>query len=376
MIDNTYKNALLSPTRHQIYKIEWMDRYENVINELTTDTLDGSISISRVNGARRSCNLTLDNSTGIYAPNKDGLIFLDKKFKLSSGLLIDGIEVFPPECVQGVFNLGNPVVKSSPEDESISIEGYDNFALLNGTINGTLDALYITYVGESVSNIIKSISSAAGLIQSPLIYLLNENMPYTLSKEPGGTYEDMLTEIAGCFSYEVFIDISGRLNFRPPIDELYVYPIWTFDKALDPFLSYDHNYDYMNVKNNIIVYGENINGKQFIGIAQDNSIFSPTAIRRIGNRTKIISDTMIGTQIQADDRAAFELKSGITAYEYIELSCLNLDFLKEGDVILLNDEANGVNYERYIINAINRNLRFDQTMSITAYKVREASANV
>lgn len=376
MIDDTYKQALLSPTRHQIYKIEWMDKNENVLNEITTDTLEGSISIEKQNGARRSCNLTLDNSSGLYVPDKDGLIYLDKKFKLSSGLLIDGEEVFPPECVQGVFNLGNPVVKSSPESEMISIEGYDNFALLNGTINGALDTLYIINVGETIPSIIRTICTSSGLIQAPLVYTVTENLAYTLSKEPGATYEDMLVEIAETISYQVYFDVGGRLNFRPVPDEMYIAPRWTFDKATDPFLSYDHNYDYLNVKNNILVYGENINGTQYIGVAQDTSVLSPTSISRIGNRTKVISDTMIGTQQQADDRAAFELKSGITAYEYIELSCLNIDFLNEGDVILLNDEANGIYSERYIINQINRNLKYDQLMSITAFKVREADAGV
>jgi hypothetical protein len=49
-------------------------------------------------------------------------------------------------------------------------------------------------------------------------------------------------------------------------------------------------------------------------------------------------------------------------------------FIKEGDVIMLNDEANKVYSEKYIINQINRNLKYDQSMSITAYRVREASA--
>jgi hypothetical protein len=376
MIDDTYKNALMNLNRHQIYKIEWMDKNENVVDEITTDTLEGSISIERQNGARRSCNLTLDNSTGIYAPNKDGLIYLNKKFKLSSGLLIDGVEVFPPECVQGVFNLGNPVVNSSPASETLSIEGYDNFALLNGTIDGAFHELTIINRGEPISEVIRTIATSAGLIQSPLVYLINENTAYTMSKEPGSTYEEILTDIALMISYDVYFDVMGRLNFRPQPDELYLSPLWVFDKTLDPFMSYSHNYNYLDVKNNILVYGENINGEQMKATAQDNSIFSPTSIDRIGMRTKVITDTLIATQELARERAAFELKSSITPYEYIDISCLNIDFLKEGDIIILNDEANGVYYERYIINQINRGLKFDDAMSITAYKVREAAAGV
>jgi hypothetical protein len=373
MITEEYKAALKSNIRHPIYKIEWMDKFENVIGEVTTDVLEGSVSIDGRNGTRRSCSLSLNNKNGTYIPDKDGLIYVDKKFKLYSGLLINNVEVFPPECIQGVFNLGNPVIRSDITTETIAIEGYDNFALLNGTISGQLDALYITNIGETIQNVVRKIFSEAGIIKSPLVYLDIHTIPYTISKEPGSTYEEMLTDLANILGWDVYCDVNGRPIFKPPVDQLQVYHSWVFDKDTDPFVNYEHNYDYLNVRNYVVVYGDNINGDQAMGTASDTSIFSPTSISRIGKRTKVISDTMIDTDSLAHDRAVYELKNSLSAYEYIDLDCQNIDFLKEGDVVLLNDTANKIYNERYIIKQINRNLKFDQPMTVTAYKVREVS---
>lgn len=375
MITEEYKAALRSNIRHPIYKIEWMDKYENVISEVTTDSLEGTVSIDSRNGIRRSCSLTLNNRNGLYVPDKDGLIYLDKKFKLYSGLLINNVEVFPPECIQGVFNLGNPVVRSDINTETLTIEGYDNFALLNGSISGQLDALYITNIGETIQDVVRRIFSEASIIKTPLIYLATETVPYTVSKEPGSTYEEMLTDFANILSWDVFFDVNGRPIFRPPVDQLRIYHSWVFDKDNDPFVDYEHNYDYMNVRNYVMVYGDNINGDQAMGTASDTSVFSPTSISRIGRRTKVISDPMIDTDLLAENRAVYELKSSLDAYEYIDLNCQNIDFLKEGDVVILNDTTNKIYNERYIIKQINRNLKFDQLMTVTAYKVREVSSS-
>jgi hypothetical protein len=373
MITEAYKQALVSPERHQIYKIEWMDKNENVIDSITTDTLEGSISIELTNGTRRSCNLTLKNNDGRFIPGKDNVIYLSKKFKVYSGLLIDGIEVFPDESIQGVFNIGNPVIESVPSNEIVTLEGYDNFALLNGNISGQLEGTYIIDIGNDLENSIITLFSDAGIIKAPLIYTTSQLTPYTMTKEAGSTYEDMLTDFANMLSWVVYFDVNGRPNFRPPVDEYKIYHSWTFNKDTDSFLSYSKTYDYLNVKNNIVVFGDNINGDLAYATNSDISIFSPTSIARIGKRTKVITDTLIETDEMAADRAAYELKLSTLASEYVDIRCLNIDFLKEGDVILLNDTENEIEYQRYIIKQIDRNLKFDQDMGITAWRVREVT---
>ena len=80
MASQTYINALKSSSRKPIFKIEWMDSDEQVIDEVISDLIDGSISIELQNGVRRSCNIQFQNKDGTYSPNKDGLVYLNKKF--------------------------------------------------------------------------------------------------------------------------------------------------------------------------------------------------------------------------------------------------------------------------------------------------------
>jgi len=128
VMSDIYLEALRADTRSPIYKIEWMDKNENVTAEVTGDMLSGSINISYKNGMRRTAQLNLCNDQGSYIPDKDGLIWISKKFKLYTGLNIHGVEYFN---AQGIFNLGNPILQGDRANRQAQVEAYDNFALLN-----------------------------------------------------------------------------------------------------------------------------------------------------------------------------------------------------------------------------------------------------
>jgi hypothetical protein len=375
MITDAYKAALLSPTRHQIYKIEWMDKDENIYDEITTDTLDGSISISLANGTRRSCSLSLKNNDFKFTPDRNGLVYIGKKFKLYSGLLIDGVEVFPDESIQGVFNIANPILQSNPASESITIEGYDNFCLMNGNNSGVLEAVYVINIDTEIDDVVISVFAEAGIIKKPLIDYSGSytTVQYTITKEVGSTYEEILTDLANFNNQSFYFDVSGRPIFEDKVDELNTYHSWVFDKTKDSFLNYQKNFDFVNVRNSVAVWGDNINGDQAYSLAEDNGVLSQTSISRIGKRTKVITDTMITDDILAYDRANYELKNATDCFEYVDIKCLNIDFLKEGDIILLNDPDNKIDFQRYIIRQISRSLGFNQEMSINATRVREVS---
>jgi hypothetical protein len=53
------------------------------------------------------------------------------------------------------------------------------------------------------------------------------------------------------------------------------------------------------------------------------------------------------------------------------LKSINIDFLKEGDIILVDDADAGISEERFIVDQINRNLDFNSEMTVKAWKVRD-----
>lgn len=367
-----YKTELRNPIRKQVYKIEWMDKDENIIYESTTDYMDGSISIQLQNGVRRSCNITLTNDDGLYTPDPNGLVFIGKKIKIYSGLNINGTDYFPSESIQGVFNIGNPVIRSESGWSTVTIEGYDNFALLNGTISGSIDsAEYQVDIGTSITNAVTTILSDAGIVKNPFIYTNSYTIYYTLVKEAGNTYADMLIEIANIISWDIFFNVQGQPVFKTPVDEDNEAHVWEFTEDEVSYLSSEHNYNYAEVRNHIIVYGENVNGDLATGEAQDNGIFSPTSVARIGRRTHSIVDNLIIDDTEALARARYELRQAVQAYEFTNIKTYNVDFLKEGDIILIRDSNGAYNADRYLIKQINRTLSFDAEMTIQAWKVRD-----
>lgn len=362
----TYAEALRSPSRIPRFKIEWMDKNEQVVNEITSDLLSGSINITLQNGVRRTCQLNLNNKNGDYIPDKNGLIWLEKKFKVYTGLQINGTDYFNE---QGLFNLGNPINAGYMSERTAQIEAYDNFALLNGSIGGELDADYVIDVGSSLTDVVAQVFTDAGVIKSPIIYPNSEVLPYTITKKIGDTYESILTELAAIVSWDVFFDTDGRPRFQPPVNTDIANSVWDFGSTEVTWLGSDHNYDFLAVKNYIVVIGDNINGDLAYATAQDDNIFSPTSVARIGKRTKTIEDSNIYSDDLAQDRADYELKKAIQIIENADMKCIPIDTLKEGEIVTIDDSDNGFNRERYIIKSINLNLNYNQEQTLNVSKV-------
>ena len=268
--------------------------------------------------------------------------------------------------------MGNPIVRSTGSTSIVSIEGYDNFSLLNGTLAGQLDTSVSTIEkGTLITDAVSLTLADAGIVQTPLIYSSDEQVPTNLVQEAGSTYGDVLIELANILAWQIYFNQHGRPVFKPTPDETLIDRIWDFNDEEVSYMGCDHNFNYADVRNNIVVYGDNIDGALAVGTAEDNGVFSPTSISRIGKRTKSITDNMIKDSTLAQNRANYELRNSIQAYEYVDLRCINLDFLEANDVVSLRDTNGALDDDRYLIKQINRNLNFNSTMTVKAWKVRE-----
>lgn len=368
MTFDEYKVLLSENVRNSVVKIEWLNEDGLVVDEISDDIIDGDINIELKNGVRRDCTISFKNNNGLYTPTSDGYIYLNKKFKLYTGLK-DGTDSY--YNLQGVFNLGNPKIEVGIADNVCKIEAFDNFSLLNGTIEGELPNEYIIPVDTALTTAIKAILSETSIETDPIIYPNSEILPYTIIKEAGGTYADLLKELADVFSWVVYFDVTGRLRFEPPVDEQNTSAIETFDDSEVTFLGFMHEYQYYDVKNNIIVYGDNINGDLATGQAQDTGLFSHTSVDRIGLRTKVIFDTIIYSDELAQDRAEYELKKAVQIYESAELKVTPKDYLKEGDIVYIDNELGGFDRAKCLIKKINLPISYDKEQSLTIWRIRE-----
>ena len=90
-IDNAYLAELHKPMRKMYVKMEILSHYEGAIGEITSDlsSTDGSITINKEQGCRRSCYLSIIDRSGKYIPQKDSSFWYNRKFKIFIGLQVD-----------------------------------------------------------------------------------------------------------------------------------------------------------------------------------------------------------------------------------------------------------------------------------------------
>lgn len=363
-----YISACRSTDREIALKIELLDKNENVIDNLTDDFIDGSVTMTLQNGQRRSASLTLMNINNKYTPKAKGKIWLDKKIKIWAGLKINREDYLFP---QGVFCIGDPRAGSYFSDTTVTLDLKDKWSYLNGVLKGVLKTDYIINVGENVGNAVRDIIlNEAKDVKSPIIVPTTVTSPYTLTLNRGDNYAEMLLKLAGMVSYQIYYNKDGRLVFQPVADDNKRPSVWNFGTEEVNYLGSERTFEFTKIKNDVHVYGNNINGSQVYGHTQDNYIFSDTKIALVEERVLVIEDEVINTNDLAQQRANYELRKATTKNESVSMPCISLYHLNEEEIVTIQDNGNGLNRDRYLIQNITKSLKYDVNMPINLWKVR------
>lgn len=145
---------------HVAIKVEWLNYDETVLYEFTNDIYDinASVSVNYNQGARRSCTLLLNNDNNKFPINFNGL-WIGQKFKLWMGIYFDNET--PYLLPQGVFFVSNPDEAYNPSERTVTINGVDKWAWIDGTLNGVLTGTHKTPVGANLYDAIKGLLSSA-----------------------------------------------------------------------------------------------------------------------------------------------------------------------------------------------------------------------
>lgn len=130
----------------QAIKIEWLNPDESVKFDITNELYDinASVNVNYQNGSRRTCTITLNNDANKF-PIDFNNIWVNQKFKLWMGIYLN--DNTPYLLPQGVFYVLDPEEIYNPSTRTITINGVDKWAFLDGTISGTLSGTYQTLVG-------------------------------------------------------------------------------------------------------------------------------------------------------------------------------------------------------------------------------------
>ena len=185
---------------------------EDIINN------SGNYTENYQNGQRRNLNISLVNKDGKYTPNIN-TIWVQDKFRLDVGIEFNQeIFWFP----RGIYIMGNPDSKHQDSDKKVDLCLVDKFALLEGKM-GTLETTYEIPEGSDIEQAIIGIltidtGSGYSLDLKPIIYdhsFKGKRTPYTLRKDPGSTFGEMILELADMLGAECFYNDVGNLCFIP-----------------------------------------------------------------------------------------------------------------------------------------------------------------
>ena len=336
----------------------------------------GRLQIEYAQGERRSLNFSLDNSSGIFTPTGiNSAIWVNTKFKLELGMETSSGDIIWNSA--GIFVIGNPQAIREGAQTTIDIQCYDKFALLDGTLGGTLEATYEIDSGETIYNVIVDTllqdNGNGHPIDSKQIFfdtsLINEKTKYTISKSANESYGDMLIELANMIACDIYYNENGNLVIQSGIKDISQVnkpTLWTYKDTEYEYISGNINYDFTSVRNRVTVVGCNVNSNNgiYVAVAENTNPRSSTRIDLIGIKDYYLEDNNIYTQALAQDRADYELNKLAIVQQTIDIGSTFMIHLDVNNCVALDDDFFDYFDERFIIQSISIPLSINSQITI------------
>lgn len=369
---------------HPKFKIQMLDEYENVIDEITGDISrdnSGSISNNYQQGVRRSVSLTFIDTEGKFLPDSNSnLIWANKKFKLFSGLLdTDTNEIF--WFSEGIYYFSNVSSSRNGADKLTTVNGVDKFGKFGSELGyNQLESTYLIPAGTKIYDAIKGILNidiGNGYPIDPIEPVLDplyidEVCPYDISKSPSSYLSEMLIELADIIGCDIYYDADGRLHVDSgTIDFSYSNKpsIWDFSDVLPEYMNPSITTNFAEFINTVKVVGNNTNDKTYEYTAVNNNPESPTRVDLIGTKSTYIESASVYNTDRAKDYAEYKLNMFSILQLAVTFSCTFLPHLDVNKVITITDSYYKYEKQRFVIQSITLPLSYDGVMSISACNV-------
>jgi hypothetical protein len=353
-------------------KFEFLNPDETAYTSFSAEVTGGTLNVNRANGVRRSCDISVNNIYNGFTPDpKD--FWINQKFRLFLGYVIKGEEYFLP---QGVFGVSNPRTTHIKAQKEASISGVDKFAFLNGQLKGRLASTYSIPLSTSVIDSIKAIllESAVNDPVAPMLMISSSEVtPYTIYKEYGGTYADVLLELNSILSYNMFYDINGRFVCTPDVLNSIKATQWDYSTKSKIYLGIDQSHNFDEAYNIVMVVGDNVNGNLALGTARNDDPSSPLSTMKIGDKlAPPITDAVIDTDERAQARANYEIKRYASLAVDATITSVPLFHLDADQIVTVYDEDANCYGDRFLINNLTIPLAPNGgTMTVNASKAND-----
>ncbi|MGL6175125.1 MAG: hypothetical protein ACRC1P_11020 [Cellulosilyticaceae bacterium] len=315
---------MLQPTKVIHTKIEVLDRFDTVVDEIKGYQTDGSVSIDSSNMIRRSLNMSFVAHKTLEINNKS-LLWINKRLRVYIG-----IEKYNKEIVYfnlGIYVISNPQTSISVDGRNISIQGYDKMKLYDQPF--MFDTVFEpdTPIHEVIIALGKLVGETKFMVE-PSEY----TVPYKIQVSPTDKVENVLKDVTNLYmNYHTYYNVDGYLVFEKMKNRLSDPVVWEFDGNKDLTMERDIGADYDNIKNKIKVLGRmddktGIQPKYELAITDNSNDFS---IDNIGERKMCVVEDKYSNNEQCQARAEFELDN--------VKNLINLFTINTAPIYLIND---------------------------------------
>ncbi len=385
---------------------------------------DGNVNISLNNGQRRTASVRFENLDNAfdYAINK---LWFGQRIRLSKGVILsDGSEFYLP---LGIFYLNSPKTGWKPNSRTAEYQLVDKWAYLDGSLFGNLESTYevlvkrinkadgtldyyerpnifdamqeilhlskfthkytpdITQQIDGVTPVftdyynnrfttIKEYTDRNGEAIPEQRFTMNL-LPKTVTTSMGGTYAKVLLDLNSILAGWIGYDANGALRVDPSQDDLNDADkpvMWSFTENSKTFFGLDETANPSQVFNDIIIWGEGLNGEVVGARATNYDPISDTNANLIGLKTYVESSDINYTNEQCQALANWYLKRKTVLQKSVSFSCSQMFHLQENNLIsVLRSDKPNKPIEKHLIQAMTIPLNRTSAMSITATSVSD-----
>lgn len=356
-----FVKAVLEPIVKELYRVELLYADETPREDISRYILKDSISYQQEykNGQTRSISFSMLNDDGRWdaSPVNTGL-WADTKIRAFSGIIYDDVLYWYP---LGIYLLSNP--SYNRDEDTVSIDGVDKFAKLDGTLGGVLETEYKIVPNTPIYTAIQTLlkldtGNGTSFDDDPVIFpskYASQKTPYTMTVNGESSVGDILLELGEILSCDVYYNEYGCLVFEPADELLKVANkpvLWTIDDEFSDCTSISYEVKFDEVINKVTVVGANINGAIVKHTVTNKNAKSPSNIYMMPIRFEYISDSHISTSDLCQTRAEYELqKKSIVTLSY-SISMVYIPFIQSNALICLNDKRKNVYGQNLFVSSV------------------------
>ena len=359
----------------------------------------GTLNISLNNGQRRTASVRFENLDNAFDYDLNRL-WHGRRVRLSKGVILsDGTPYYIP---QGIFYFNSPKTDWRPNSRTAEYQLVDKWAYLDGTLFGNLENTYEVarrtnifaamqgilnlsiYDHKATTVYTKKIDGVTPVFTDYYngatvningVQVPKTDTPKTVTTSIGGTYGQVMLDLNSIIAGWIGYDSTGALRVDASADDIEdnKKPVmWNFSANSKTFFGLDETANPSQVYNDVIIWGESVDGTVVGARAINVDPTSDTSVNKIGRKTYVESSDINYTNEQCAALAAWYLKRKTVLQKSVQISCSQMFHLRENNLIsvLRSDKPNSP-IENHLIQSISIPLSQKGAMLITATSVQD-----